>query len=60
MVLSVCAHDRKSAARDLVRDGEGPWLPGIGPESDRVDHGDGFGGSGSHEGHGEDGGGSGH
>ena len=57
-VIGVWAHDRKSASRDPDRHGEGPWLPGIGPESDRVHHGDGFGGS-SHEGHGGDGAGSG-
>jgi hypothetical protein len=57
LVLSVWAHNRKSASRDPVRHGEGPWLPGIGPESDNVHHGGSFGGS-SHEGHAGDGGGS--
>jgi hypothetical protein len=58
LVLSVWAHNRKRASRDPVRHDEGPWLPGMGPESDRVHHGDGFGGS-SHDGHGGDGAGSG-
>jgi hypothetical protein len=58
LVLCVWAHDRKSASRDPDRHDEGPWLPGMGPESDSVHHDDGFGGS-SHEGHGEHGAGSG-
>ena len=58
-VISVWAHDRKSAARDTFRNEEGPWLPGVGPESDSVHRGDSFGGSG-HEGHGGDGGESSH
>jgi hypothetical protein len=58
LVISVWVQDRKSAARDPARHAEGPWLPGIGPESDSVHHGEGFGGS-SHEGHGGDGAGSG-
>ena len=59
-VLSVWAHDSKSAARDPVRYGEGPWLPGIGPENENRHH-DSLGDSGhSHDGHGGDAGGSGH
>jgi len=58
LVLSVWAHNRKPASRDPDRHKEGPWLPGIGPESDRVHNGDSFGGS-SHDGHGGDGAGSG-
>jgi hypothetical protein len=60
-VLSVWAHDRNSAARDPVRYGEGPWLPGIGPENENRDHDNSLGESGhSHDGHGGDAGGSGH
>jgi hypothetical protein len=59
-VLSVWAHDRKSASRDPVRYGEGPWLPGIGPKNEHRHHGDGVGESGSHDGYGGDAGGSGH
>ena len=29
LVISVWAHDRKSASRDPVRNDEGPWLPGF-------------------------------
>jgi hypothetical protein len=54
LVLTVLAHDRKSASRDPVRNDEGPWLPGIGPESDRGHHGGGFGDGASHDGHGGD------
>ncbi len=59
-VLSVWAHDRKSASRDPVLHGEGPWLPGIGPENEHRHPGDSMGDSGSHDGHGGDAGGSGH
>jgi hypothetical protein len=60
LTLSVWAHDRKSASRDPDRHGEESWPASIGgPESDRPNRGDGFGGS-SHDGHGGDGGGSGH
>jgi hypothetical protein len=59
-VLSVWAHDRKSASRDPVLHGEGPWLPGIGPENEHRHPGDSIGESGSHDGHGGDAGGSGH
>ena len=51
LVISVWAHDRKSTLRDPVRNDEGPWLPGIGPESDRAHHGGGFGEGASHDGH---------
>jgi hypothetical protein len=59
-VLSVWAHDRKSASRDPVRCGEGPWLPGIGPENEHRHHGNNLGDSRSHDGHGGDAGGAGH
>ena len=59
LVLSVWDHDRKSASRDSVRYDEGPWLPGIGPESDREYNGDNFGDGASHDGHGGDSGSSG-
>jgi hypothetical protein len=52
LVLSVWVHDRKSASRDPIRSGEGPWLPGIGPERDRGHHGGGFGDGAGHDGHG--------
>jgi hypothetical protein len=58
-VLIVWVHDRKSTARDPFRDDERYWMPGMGPESDRVHRGDSLGGSG-HDGHGGDGGGSSH
>jgi hypothetical protein len=54
LVLTVLVHDRKSASPDPVLNDEGPWLPGIGPESDRGHHGDGFGDGASHDGHGGD------
>jgi hypothetical protein len=50
LVLTVLAHDRKSASRDPVHNDEGPWLPGIGPESDPGHHGGGFGDGASHGG----------
>jgi hypothetical protein len=37
-VLTIWAHDRKSAPRDPMRHSEGPWLPGIGPESENRHH----------------------
>jgi hypothetical protein len=58
-VLGVWAHDRKSTSRDPVRYGEGPWLPGIGPENEHRHHGNNLGDSGSHDGHGGDTGGAG-
>jgi hypothetical protein len=57
VVLSVWAHDRKTASRDPVRSGEGPWLPGIGPMSDSSHPTNSFGDGGAHDGHGGDGGG---
>jgi hypothetical protein len=59
LVLSVWAHDRKSASRDPVRYDEGSWLAGIGPENDHGKHRGSLGDSSSHDGHGADGGGSG-
>jgi hypothetical protein len=56
LVLSFWAHDRKTSSRSPVRDDQEPWLPGIGPESDRNHHAGGSGDSGSHEWHGGDGG----
>jgi hypothetical protein len=38
---------------------EGPWLPGIGPDSDGAHHGGGFGDDTNHNGHGGDSGGAG-
>ncbi len=55
LVLSVWAHDRNSAARDPARHEEGPWLPGIGPESDHGHRGESFGDGSSHNGHSGDG-----
>jgi hypothetical protein len=54
LVISVWAHDRKSASRDPVRNEVGQWRPGIGPESDRAHHGGGFGEGTSLDGHGGD------
>ena len=51
LVIGVWAHDRKSASRDPVRHHEGPWLPGISPESDRAHHGGGLEEGASHDGH---------
>jgi hypothetical protein len=50
-VLSVWAHDRKSATRDSIRNDEGPWLPGIGPENEHRHNGAGLGEDGGHDGH---------
>jgi hypothetical protein len=54
LVFIVLAHDRNSASRNPLSNDEEPWLPGIGPESDRGHHGGGFGDGGSHDGHGGD------
>ena len=58
LVLTVLAHDRKSASPDLVRNDEGPWLPGIGSMSDSSHPTSSFGDVGT-PGHGGDGGGQG-
>jgi len=60
LALSVWAHDRKAYSRDPVRDDQEPWLPGIGPESDRGHHDGGFGDGAGHDGGGADGGSAGH
>jgi hypothetical protein len=57
LVISVWAHDRKSASPDLVRNDGGPWLPGIGPMSDNSHPTSSFGDVGTPDGHGGDGGG---
>jgi hypothetical protein len=54
-VLSVWAHDRKSAARDSARSDEGPWLPGISPMSDSSHPTSTFGDLGTHDGQGGNG-----
>jgi hypothetical protein len=59
LVLTVLAHDRKSASPDLVRSDEGLWLPGIGPLSDSSHPTSSFGDVGTPDGHGGDGGGQG-
>ena len=59
-VLSIWAHDRKPVSRDPVLNGEGPWLPGIGPENEHRHPGNSMADSGSHDGHGGDSGSSGH
>jgi ABC-type nickel/cobalt efflux system permease component RcnA len=51
-VLSVWAHDRKFTSPRPVHPDEGPWLPGIGPESDHRHHGADAGESGGHGGDG--------
>ena len=51
-VLSVWAHDRKSASRDPVLHGVGPWLPGIGPENEHRHPGNSLADGSSHDGHG--------
>jgi len=58
VVLSVWAHDRKSASSDPVRSNEAsPWLPGIGPMSDRSHPTSTFGDISTHDGLSGDGGG---
>jgi hypothetical protein len=57
-VLSVWAHDRHSASPDPISSNEAsPWLPGIGPMSDRSHPTSTFGDISTHDGHGGDGGG---
>lgn len=48
LVLIVWAHDHEASSRDHIRDAEGPWLPGLGPESDRSHHDGGFGEDATH------------
>jgi hypothetical protein len=52
LVLTVLAHDRKSASPEHVRNDEGPWLPGIGPMSDSSRPTSSFGDVGTPDGHG--------
>jgi hypothetical protein len=62
LVLTIWAHDRRSASRDPERNREGlPWLAGIGPETENRHHAHNPGDTGhGHEGQGGDAGGSGH
>lgn len=60
LVLSVWMHDRKPSPHHSVSDDQEPWMPGMGPESDRSRPHGGFGEGATHDGHNGDGGNSGH